>query len=131
MKLGLVCFADEIRRLGVGDIARQLVGVPVREGVDIANHAGLPVRPVADARYDQDLSDALLRELSLLSRLGRELYKELDSDRLVELLLGAAHRELGFDAFEFWGWRGKDIEAVARAARVSSRKAPASIAATA
>lgn len=40
---------------------------------------------------------ALLDELTLLNRLSRSLHREMDLDRLVELLLGATHRELGFD----------------------------------
>ncbi len=40
---------------------------------------------------------ALLEELTLLNRLSRSLHRETDLDRLVEVLLGAMHRELGFD----------------------------------
>jgi signal transduction histidine kinase len=58
---------------------------------------------------------ALLEELTLLNRLSRSLHREMDLDRLLELLLGAMHRELGFDGaallfFEAGGerlaWRG-------------------------
>jgi len=58
---------------------------------------------------------ALLEELTLLNRLSRSLHREMDLDRLVDLLLGATHRELGFDGaallfFEGGGerlaWRG-------------------------
>ncbi len=40
---------------------------------------------------------ALLDELTLLNRLSRSLHREMDLDRLIELLLDASHRELGFD----------------------------------
>jgi signal transduction histidine kinase/FixJ family two-component response regulator len=40
---------------------------------------------------------ALLEELTLLNRLSRTLHREMDLDRLVELLLNATHHELGFD----------------------------------
>jgi two-component system NtrC family sensor kinase len=40
---------------------------------------------------------ALLDELTLLNRLSRALHREMDLDRLIELLLDATHRELGFD----------------------------------
>ena len=40
---------------------------------------------------------ALLEELTLLNRLSRSLHREMDLERLVELLLTATHRELGFD----------------------------------
>jgi len=58
---------------------------------------------------------ALLDELTLLNRLSRSLHREMDLDRLIELLLNATHRELGFDGaallfFENDGerltWRG-------------------------
>jgi len=50
-------------------------------------------------RYALDRErDALLSELTLLNRLSRTLHRELRPERVVERLLGAAHRELGFDA---------------------------------
>ena len=68
---------------------------------------------------------ALLDELTLLNRLSRSLHREMDLDRLVEVLLNATHRELGFDGaallfFENGGerltWRGiaPDGDEVAR-----------------
>jgi len=41
--------------------------------------------------------DALLSELTLLNQLSRSLHRELDLEKLTELLLDAAHDELGFD----------------------------------
>jgi two-component system NtrC family sensor kinase len=40
---------------------------------------------------------ALLDELSQLNRLSRALHREMDLDRLIELLLSAMHGDLGFD----------------------------------
>lgn len=42
--------------------------------------------------------DALIHELTLVNRLSRTLHREIDLERLLPLLLDAAHHELGFDA---------------------------------
>jgi signal transduction histidine kinase len=41
--------------------------------------------------------EALLNELTILSQLSRAMYRELDLTRLLDVLLDAAHSELGFD----------------------------------
>ena len=58
----------------------------------------------------------ILSELTLLNQLSKALHREIDLDRLIELLLQATHDELGFDgaALLFWEeggerltWRGE------------------------
>jgi two-component system NtrC family sensor kinase len=55
---------------------------------------------------------ALLDELTLLNRLSRSLHREMDLQRLIELLLAATHRELGFDgvALLFFDQSGERLE---------------------
>ena len=46
----------------------------------------------------------LLNELSLLNRLSKALHREIDLDRLIELLLRATHEDLGFDGASLLFW---------------------------
>ncbi len=81
---------------------------------------------------------ALLEELTLLNRLSRALHREMDLDRLIDLLLGATHGELGFDgaALLFFDkaadqlvWRGlapdgTDVARRLSQIEISRRRAP-------
>jgi len=71
---------------------------------------------------------ALLDELTLLNRLSRALHREMDLQRLIELLLNATHRELGFDGAAIlffdqsgerltWGGLAPDGDEVSRTLR--------------
>ncbi len=56
--------------------------------------------------------DALISELTQLNQLSRALHSELDVDRLSEILVRSAHRELGFDgaALLFFDESGDRLE---------------------
>jgi signal transduction histidine kinase/FixJ family two-component response regulator len=81
--------------------------------------------------------EQLLRELALLNRVSSSLAQELDLDRLLRLLLGTMHEEMGYDAvaalfFEpdgslVWGRLGpgnEDVDPQLRDLRITSESAP-------
>jgi two-component system NtrC family sensor kinase len=80
---------------------------------------------------------ALVDELSLLNRLSRSLYRELDLRKLLKLVLDAAHDELGYDGAaimltdssgEQLSWMGlapdDDVASRLRSLQISKRSAP-------
>ncbi len=58
---------------------------------------GLTLRRGIEAYALDRERDALIRELTQLNQLSKNLHRELDLERVIDLLLRATHEELGFD----------------------------------
>lgn len=80
---------------------------------------GLSIRRGIEAYALDRERDALIRELTQLNQLSRNLHRELDLDRVIEVLMQATHEELGFDgaALLFFDKSGDRLDWVGAAPR--------------